>query len=286
MRESFSVLFLFALRSSRPLLWVAVLLPYIGGAVLSHAPLSVGFWVVFIFLTWPYNFVLYVVNDYFDRDTDAINPRKTESGLFAGLKPSNVLVRIGPRMVYVVLCLSTLLFLLLPGISALCLVVLLGAAIVYSAPPLRLKEKPPLDSSVNGFLYFALPFLLGWSMSGGLQGVPWLRLWGLVVSTAGFHILASSIDYTADKRAGVRTITTVLGFRVALALAAGCVVLGLPAARGYPAAELFLVLALVCVGIVFIRPSEQLGRKLGYFCIYPGFIVATILCILQVLGKF
>lgn len=268
------------------MLWAAVLLPYLGGAVLSHAPLSVSFWAVFIFLTWPYNFILYTVNDYFDRDTDAINPRKTGSGLFAGLKPTNALVQIGPRMIYGVLGLSALLLLGVSGVSALCVVVLLGAAVFYSAPPFRLKEKPPLDSLLNGFLYFALPFLLGWTMSGALQGVPWPRLWGLVLATAGFHILASSIDYTADKRAGVRTITTVLGIRLALALAAACVAVGLPAAKGYPAAELFLVLTLVCVGIVLVRPSEQLGRKLGYYCIYPGFIVATILCILQVLGKF
>lgn len=253
---------------------------------MSHAPQTVSFWIVFIFLTWPYNFILYTVNDYFDRDTDAINPRKTESSLFAGLKPTNALVQVGPRMIYGVLCLSVLLLLSVSSIGALCLVALLGAAVIYSAPPLRLKEKPPLDSLLNGFLYFALPFLLGWAMSGSLQGVPWPRLWGLVLATAGFHILASSIDYTADTRAGVRTIATALGFRAALTLAAGCVVLGLPAARGYPAAELFLVLTLVCVGIVFVRPSEQLGRKLGYFCIYPCFILATIVCILQVLGKF
>lgn len=277
---------LFLLRSSRPLLWPAVLLPYIGGVVLSHTAVDAGVWQLLIFLTWPYNFVLYTVNDYFDRETDAINPRKKESGLFAGLKPGELLVRVGPLVVGTVLVVSVPFLFTLTRISALCLVVLLVAAIIYSAPPFRVKEKPPLDSLLNGLLYFGLPFLLGWAQQGHLQGVPWLKFESLVICTAGFHMLAASIDYTADKLAHVRTAATVLGVRFALLVAAASICIGLYAVRGYPAAELFLLVTVACVGWVYIYPSEQLGKKLGYYCIYPGFIVVSILCILQVLAKF
>lgn len=286
MRVTPKVLSLFLLRSSRPLLWPAVLLPYIGGVVLSHAAVDARVWQLLIFLTWPYNFVLYTVNDYFDRETDAINPRKKESGLFAGLKPGELLVRVGPFLVCVVLVASMPFLFTLTRMSALCLAALLVAATIYSAPPFRIKEKPPLDSLLNGFLYFGLPFLLGWAQQGNLQGVPWLKFGSLIISTAGFHMLAASIDYTADKLAHVRTAATVLGMRFALLIAAAFILIGLYAVKGYPAAELFLLLTVVCIGWVYVHPSEQLGKKLGYYCIYPGFIVASILCILQVLAKF
>lgn len=38
----------------------------------------------------------------------------------------------------------------------------------YSAPPLRFKTKPPLDSFSNGMLYFFGPLFQG-SVSGGLS---------------------------------------------------------------------------------------------------------------------
>ena len=40
-------------------------------------------------------------------------------------------------------------------------------AYAYSAPPLRLKTKPPFDSITNG-AYFIVPFLLGLVLAGFL----------------------------------------------------------------------------------------------------------------------
>lgn len=285
MRLAYKPILLFALRSSRPLLWAAVLLPYIGGAVLSHAPWNVSFWIVLIFLTWPYNFVLYGVNDYFDQETDAINVRKTETTFFAGLKPSLLLNRVGPRLVGLALGLVVPVLLFVPVVSSGLCIALIAAAIAYSVPPVRVKERPPFDSLLNGVLYFALPFVLGWSLSGTVQDVSWVKVLIISITAAGFHVLASSIDYTADVRAGVRTVATVIGIRPSLVLAGVCVSAGLLASSRYWALQIFLILTLVLVGVVWIRPSEVLARKMGYYIIYPGFIVATILCILQVLGK-
>ena len=35
---------------------------------------------------------------------------------------------------------------------------------LYSVPPVRLKERPPLDSLANGLGYFLLPFAMGYSL--------------------------------------------------------------------------------------------------------------------------
>lgn len=278
---------MFLLQSSRPLLWPAVLLPFLGGNALSARSTDPTFWLVVCFLLWPFNFTLYAVNDYFDTATDAINPRKQKAGMFAGLKPGQLLESFVPTVIGVVLCVSLpVLYLGLEGWSFVLLVLWVSVGIAYSVPPFRFKERPPLDSLVNGLLYFGLPFLLGWSLSGSFDGLPWVKFWSLIVAVSGFHVLAGVLDYTADTRAGVRTIVTVLGMRPALLCAAGLIACGFFAAAGYVAIQLFLSLTLACAVYVLFYPSEEVAKKLGYYCVYPGFIAATIVSILQVLGKF
>lgn len=278
---------IFLLQSSRPLLWPAVLLPFLGGNVLSARSADLTFWLVICFLLWPFNFVLYAVNDYFDTATDAINPRKHMAGMFAGLRPGQLLTLIVPSVTGAVLCISLpILYVGLGRLSFALLVLWVFVGIAYSAPPFRFKERPPLDSLVNGLLYFGLPFLLGWSLSGSLGGLPWVKFWSLVVAVSGFHVLAGVLDYTADARAGVRTIVTVLGIRPALLCAAGLITCGFFAAVGYTEMQIFLSLTLTCVVYVLFYPSEAVAKKLGYYCVYPGFIAATIVSLLQVLGKF
>ena len=41
---------------------------------------------------------------------------------------------------------------------------LLLVAWMYSVPPVRLKERPPLDSLANGLGYFLLPLVMGYSL--------------------------------------------------------------------------------------------------------------------------
>ena len=43
---------------------------------------------------------------------------------------------------------------------------------LYSVPPIRLKERPPLDSIANGFGYFLLPFVMGYSLNADPREMP------------------------------------------------------------------------------------------------------------------
>ena len=47
---------------------------------------------------------------------------------------------------------------------------LLLVAWCYSVPPVRLKERPPLDSLANGLGYFLLPFVMGYSLGADPRG--------------------------------------------------------------------------------------------------------------------
>ena len=43
---------------------------------------------------------------------------------------------------------------------------------LYSVPPMRLKERPPLDSLANGLGYFLLPFAMGYSLGADIRTMP------------------------------------------------------------------------------------------------------------------
>ena len=82
---------------------------------------------------------------------------------------------------------------------------LLVVAWAYSVPPLRLKERPPLDSLANGLGFFLLPFVMGYSLGADPAAMP-LKYYLLALSVCGIHALATAADYEADKAAGHRTL--------------------------------------------------------------------------------
>ena len=61
----------------------------------------------------------------------------------------------------------------------------LVVAWLYSVPPLRLKERPPLDSLANGFGYFLLPLMMGYCMGSDPREMP-ARYYLLALCVSGF----------------------------------------------------------------------------------------------------
>jgi 4-hydroxybenzoate polyprenyltransferase len=97
-------------------------------------------------------------------------------------------------------------------------VCLLLVAWLYSVPPLRLKERPPLDSLANGLGYFLLPFTMGYSLNANPRIMP-LKYYLLALCVCGVHALATAADYEADRAAGHRTMAVAFGRRAAAAVA-------------------------------------------------------------------
>jgi 4-hydroxybenzoate polyprenyltransferase len=91
---------------------------------------------------------------------------------------------------------------------------LLVMAWIYSVPPFRLKERPPLDSLANGLGYFLIPLMMGYSLGANPRTMP-LRYFLLAFCVAGVHALATAADYDADKAAGHRTLAVAYGRRTA-----------------------------------------------------------------------
>jgi 4-hydroxybenzoate polyprenyltransferase len=206
---------------SRPRFWLYLGGPALVGAVWGAGspgavrdPLVVA--LVAYFLV-PANVFLYGVNDVYDAEVDRHNPKKDESGrevrFEADRDTGHALVVAGAGI------LALPFALLLPPVGILALVAFLFLAVEYSAPPLRFKTTPLLDSLSNGL--YVLPAVVTYAaVSGDLP--PLLAVLGGWLWTMGMHTYSAIPDIPADEDAGIRTTATALGSEAALAYCIGC----------------------------------------------------------------
>lgn len=197
------------LLTSRPLSWVNTAYPFAAAYLLAAGRID-WLWVVgtFFFLV-PYNLAMYGVNDVFDHESDLLNPRK-------GGAEGAVLERTRHRGVLVACAVATLPFLavlLLAGSWSANLVLLVSmfALLAYSAPGLRFKERPFLDSLTSS-THFVSPALYGLMLAGApfdgqlLAVLAAFFLWGM-----GSHAFGAVQDILPDRAASLGSIGTVLG---------------------------------------------------------------------------
>jgi 4-hydroxybenzoate polyprenyltransferase len=224
------------LGSSRPLSWVNTAYPFAAAYLLAGGGLDTALVVGTLYFLVPYNLLMYGINDVFDYESDLRNARK---GGVEGV----VLDTRWHRLTLWAAVLSNLPFVAVlvalgSPVSALVLAVIVFAVVAYSAPGLRFKERPFLDS-ITSSTHFAGPAVLGLALAGGaLSGVSVSALvsfflWGMASQAFG-----AVQDIVADRGAGIGSIGTVLGaastVRVAMALYAGA---GLAAlGTGWPGA--------------------------------------------------
>ncbi|PSQ39835.1 lycopene elongase [Halobacteriales archaeon QS_9_68_42] len=207
----------YVLRMSRPRFW-----PYLAGPVVVgvayaaastaelFAPLAVA---LFVYFLLPANVFLYGVNDVFDADVDAKNPKKEEREVrYQG-------DRLVPALVVATGALGLAFLPLLPAGGVVAMVAFLLLAAEYSAPPLRFKTTPVLDSVSNGL--YVLPGVVAYAAVAGsvppLAAVAGGWLWAM-----GMHTFSAIPDIEPDRRAGIRTTATALGERRTYAYCATC----------------------------------------------------------------
>ena len=202
---------------SRPRFWLYLAGPVLVGLVFGARSLgqvaSPAALALFVYFLLPANVFLYGVNDVFDAEADRTNPRKTDREFRFG----------GDRVVVVGTVAGAALGLLLAGwldpLAGAYVIGFLVLGAAYSAPPLRLKARPPLDSLSNGL--YVLPGAAAYAALSG-SAPPTLALVGGWCWTMGMHTFSAVPDVEADRRAGIETTATVLGRDGALAYCAGC----------------------------------------------------------------
>ena len=196
----------YLLALSRPRFWLYLAGPVLVGVAYAaeavsdlFAPAAV---VLFAYFLVPANVFLYGVNDVFDADVDAENPKKEEREVRWGGDP------VVAAAVVVSALLGVAAFRVAPRVAWPWLAgfFVLGAA--YSAPPARLKTRPLLDSVSNGL--YVLPGAAAYAAVAG-DHPPALAVAGGWLWTMGMHTFSAIPDIEPDRAAGIRTTATVLG---------------------------------------------------------------------------
>ena len=205
------------LRRSRPRFWLYLAGPVLVGAAYGADSVEELFGLpavaMFAYFLLPANVYLYGVNDLFDADVDAENPKKEGREMRWSGDPA----------VLAAVVLSGLgllgLLALVPPVARPWLGGFLVLATAYSAPPLRLKTRPPHDSVSNGL--YVLPGAAAYATLAGAHP-PLLALVGGWAWTMGMHTFSAVPDIEPDRRAGIRTTATALGERATLLYCAAC----------------------------------------------------------------
>src|SRR5690606_15929132 len=200
--------------SSRPLSWVNTAFPFGAAYLLAGGGTDAAFWVGCVWFLVPYNLLMYGVNDVFDYESDLRNPRKggvegvvLDRGLHRATLWAAALANI--PFIAVLLWWGTV-----P--AALVLAVSVFAVVAYSAPGLRFKERPFLDSLTSS-THFVGPAAYGLALAAGRAGEVDLdptvvaALGGFFLWGIGSHAFGAVQDVAADREAGIGSIGTVLG---------------------------------------------------------------------------
>lgn len=196
------------LQISRPRFWIYVFGPYLVGlaaAINSPGDLQGLPTLIYgLYFLLPANVLIYGINDIFDYDTDRRNPKKTDY---------EALVTPEKRRPLAVAILATNLpfLVMLPILwpsAMLAMSLFLVFSIFYSAPPIRAKTKPILDSAFN--ILYVFPGAAAYQLvTGEFPPVATIIAGGLW--TMAMHAYSAIPDISADREARIATVATLLG---------------------------------------------------------------------------
>ncbi|WP_267195297.1 prenyltransferase [Halegenticoccus tardaugens] len=207
----------YLLALSRPRFWLYLAGPVLVGVAFGAGSVPALFdpaaLALFGYFLLPANVLLYGVNDVFDADVDAENPKK--SGREVRYEGDSTV----PLAVVASGALGLAVFAVVPLVAWPWLVGFFLLAVEYSAPPLRFKTTPFLDSLSNGL--YVLPGAAAYAAVAGTHP-PALAVAGGWLWTMGMHTFSAIPDVEPDREAGVRTTATVLGESRTYAYCAGC----------------------------------------------------------------
>lgn len=170
------------------------------------AAIGAGYWLAF------------ALNDYFDAPADMLDARKAAGNYFSHPGGRSKNVKFGLLLLNLALLPAFFPF----GWSGVAFFAV--ACLVmwsYSAPPLRLKNRPGFDLLLHALFVQTYPYVMVAALAGGR----WTRLDGVMVVILLLASLAAQLeqqirDYEVDRVNG-RTFTTVIGRRSAAILLRG-----------------------------------------------------------------
>ncbi|WP_119066730.1 UbiA family prenyltransferase [Rubrobacter indicoceani] len=263
---------------SRPVLWVNTIGTTIVGMWLAGELFDWRVVPVLLWVTLPFNLLIYGTNDVFDQETDAQNPRK---GSLEGARITSSEV----RLILFGVVATNLPFLLyfvffLPASALVWMLLYVLVFVFYSVPPLRFKARPYLDSLSNAAYAFPLVFT---PLALGASPV-WAAALGLMSWSCAKHTFDAVQDICEDRAAGIRTTAVALNARGVvlwsgafwLAATALFAFVSLPVALVNAAIAGFLLLGM------YRSPLPETGHRLYRYSIAFPYVAGTFAGVLLV----
>lgn len=203
-----------AFKVSRFRFWFYLTGPYTVGCIYGASRyldlLKPWFFLYFFYYLIPSNVFLYGVNDYWDYETDLLNPKKEDKEYRVKKDERGVLRVIN----FIILGFSLLLIILqVDNIQRVITMLFVSLSYFYSAEPLRFKEKPLLDSSSN--VLYILPGVFAYYLASGTLP-PTLVLVAGFLHTFAMHLFSAVPDIEFDAETGIKTTAVLLGRNLSL----------------------------------------------------------------------
>jgi 4-hydroxybenzoate polyprenyltransferase len=266
------------IKISRPIFWIVFPLVFYIGLRVSGANLSIQTVLMMVMLSFPICMAGYGINDVYDYESDVGNPRKRTFEGHIVLPAKRKFIKRLSLSLIVVLFLISIATLNPYTIGFTAAFVFLGY--FYSTPPIRLKNKPPFDSLSNGLIYLLLPFLMGFSAVGEFSKFPPEVSW-LTLCVSSIHAIASIMDVTADRNAGLTTFAIKFGPRVTAVIAFTSFLLTVLFGQLGVTIRSFLIFCSVAIAILIALPTERMARLVGK-AIYAAFIIAVVVFLIRI----
>lgn len=252
----------YLLRLSRPRFWLYLAGPVGVGVVYAADTVNALFQplvlVLFAYFLVPANVFLYGVNDVFDAEIDEYNEKK--NGREVRYESSQFVIGVTLICGLPVVALAFV----LPLSAGVMLAGFLFLAIEYSAPPLRFKTIPFLDSVSNGL--YILPGVVAYTVLEGTHP-PIAAIAGGWLWTMGMHAFSAIPDIEPDRTAGIETTATVLGEQRTYAY---CVVCWFLAAAVFGLVHPFFSVVLIAYPLIVFAIVRMAVDVIDAYWWYPA----------------
>lgn len=198
---------LFWLKVSRPGLWFATIWLYL----LPTGQMDIWndgiFWLGFLYVTFPLNFLVYGWNDVVDQKVDQLNPRK-DTFWFGAKGSKEQLHRLWiPMLVSNAIFIPYFVYLGGPFMIGV-FTALLMVNWLYNLPESGLRSYPPWELLCQFGYLLIVPFSIFLNETASL---PWQTYLYLSLFAIQSHLIGEVMDIEPDRKTGRRTTATVIG---------------------------------------------------------------------------
>ncbi|WP_420098936.1 prenyltransferase [Corynebacterium sp.] len=200
------------LAASRPISWINTAYPYGLAYLLAGNELDWLFWSGVAFFLVPYNIAMYGINDVFDYESDIRNPRK--GGVEGAVLPKSMHAPLLWASMVTTVPFLAVMYAAGTWHSALWLTAAMAAIVAYSAPPMRFKERPVLDSMTSS-VHFVTPAIIGATVRAAeIPTEFWIAVMAFFLWGMASHALGAVQDVKADREGSLSSVATALGARI------------------------------------------------------------------------